>query len=116
MARTPSDIMLNKVAKCYRRALGALNEYGEKSSSWNTQVSSFKCAFQANSSSNGETQAIAGQMILASHILYCLITTDVKAGDRIEIGSKLYEVKLVSNEAERDSHLKIYLNRITVSD
>lgn len=116
MSKTPSDAMLNKTAKCYRRALGAVNEYGEKATSWTTQVSSFKCAFQTNSSSNGEAQAIGGLMILASHILYCLTTTDIKAGDRVEIASKLYEVKLVSNEAERDSHYKVYLNRITAAD
>ena len=116
MTAIPSSNMLNKAAKVWRRQLGTVNEYGEKSSSWSTQVTTFKCAFQTNTSSNGETQAVAGQMILASHILYCLSTIDVKAGDRIEISSKLYEVKLVSNEAERDSHLKVYLNRITVSD
>lgn len=116
MSGVPSSVMLNKTAKSYRRVLGSKNEYGEASTSWSTQVSSFKCAFQTNSSSNGEAQAIAGQMILASHILYCLSTVNIKAGDRIEITSKLYEVKLVSNEAERDSHLKIYLNRITAAD
>lgn len=116
MSRTPSDIMLNKTFKVYRRSLGSVNEYGEKSTSWTTQVTTAKCAFQTNSSSDGQVQAIAGKMILASHILYCLIGTDIKGGDRVEINSKLYEVKLVSNEAERDSHLKIYLNRITAAD
>ena len=116
MSRVPSDVMLNKTAKSYRRVAGTENEYGEPASSWTTQVASFKCAFQTNSSSNGEAQVIAGKMILASHILYCLVGTDIKGGDRIEITSKLYEVKLVSNEAERDSHLKAYCNRITVAD
>jgi hypothetical protein len=116
MSRVPSDTMLNKTAKIYRRNSGSTNEYGESATSWTTQVASFKCAFQTNSSSNGEAQVIAGKMILASHILYCLIGTDIKAGDRVEIISKLYEVKLVSNEAERDSHLKVYLNRITAAD
>jgi len=116
MSTIPSDIMLNKTAKVWRRTLDGSNEYGEKSSTWTETVTSFKCAFQTNSSSNGEAQVIAGQMILATHILYCLIGTNIKGGDRVEIGSKLYEVKLVSNEAERDSHLKIYLNRITAAD
>ena len=43
-------------------------------------------------------------------------TIHIKAGDRVEISSKLYDVKLVSNEAERDSHLKVYLNRVTAAD
>jgi hypothetical protein len=112
----PSDKMLNKTGKVWRRTLDGSNEYGEKSSTWTEIVSSFKCAFQTNSSSNGEAQAIAGKMILASHILYCLTTVNIKAGDRVEISSKLYDVKLVSNEAERDSHYKVYLNRITAAD
>ena len=114
---TPSDKMFNKTAKVWRRVLASTkNEYGENTASWTNQVVSFKCAFQTNSSSNGEAQAIAGQMIIATHILYCPIGTNIKGGDRVEYSSKLYEVKLVDNAAERNSHLKVYLNRITASD
>lgn len=111
MATIPSDVMLNKTAKCYRRVLGVVNEYGEKTSTWTTQVTSFKCAFQSKSGDN--TQLIPGTAILADYVLYCLIETDIKSGDRVEYVSKLYEVKFVSNESERNSHLKVYLNRIT---
>lgn len=116
MTAIPSDKMLNKTGIVYRRSAGAENEYGEPATSWITQVASFKCAVQTNSSSNGEAQAIGGLMILATHILYCLSTIDIKGGDRVGVGTKLYEVKLVSNEAERDSHYKVYLNRITAAD
>jgi SPP1 family predicted phage head-tail adaptor len=116
MTAIPSDKMLNKTGIVYRRSAGATNEYGEKATAWATQVASFKCALQTNSSSNGEAQAIGGLMILATHILYCYSTTNIKAGDRVEVSSKLYDVKLVSNEAERDSHYKVYLNRITAAD
>lgn len=108
----PSNVIFNKTASSFRLSLtGKANEYNEKTMTWSTSISSFKCAFQTL---NGdEVQTPEGKMVIASHVIYCLSGINIKPGDRISFGNRLYDVSFVSNESSRDNHFKLYLNQVT---
>jgi hypothetical protein len=110
---TPSAIMFNKTAKTWRKTVGAINEYSEKSYTWTARITVFKCALQPVSGKDAQT--IEGQAILASHRLYCAYGTDILCEDRVECDSKLYLVKWVDNESNRNSHLKALLEQVTAN-
>jgi len=90
----------------WRRTAGVLNDYGEQSDTWSKQTT-IKGVMQPNSGNTSRTDP--GIMKTSSHILFCLIGSNILAGDKVKYDSKFYNVLFVKDAAGRAHHFEVAL-------
>ena len=93
--------------KIYRRTAGTTNEYGEKVDTWNL-VTTIKGTIQPRGGSLGREES--GILINYDAILYCLIGSNIRVGDKVlDKNNKYYDVLAVKDASNRHHHLEVLL-------
>jgi len=90
----------------WRRSLGALNDYGEQSDTWSKQTT-IKGVIQPSNGNTSRTDP--GIMKASSHLLFCLIGSNILDGDKVKYGNKFYNVLFVKDAAGRAHHFEVSL-------
>jgi len=102
-----SSRLLNKTAKVYTKSKGSVNEFGERSFSLSTSISTLKCTVQPLRESLEIKRA--GKTYVVTKVVYCDYRTDINPDDIIEIDNEQYLIVAVEDDGGRQHHLKIYI-------
>jgi hypothetical protein len=102
---------LNQDVIVYRRQQSAaVNDYGEASDTW-VKTTTIKGLIQPKS--GNVIREENGISVTSSHRLYCLITSNIKAGDKVEDDKgNMYNALYVGDAAGQNHHWQIDLRLI----
>lgn len=100
---------LTQTITVLRRTQGTVNEYGESNETWPT-VTTIVGVIQPKSGNVGRQEN--GEQISSTHRMYCLSGSNIRQGDRVQLGSDVYQVLSVVDAAARAHHYQCDLRQV----
>lgn len=101
--------LYNKTALIIKLSTASVNDYGEPTFD-ETESDSFDCVLQPDKGEYSIEEA--GKLVTSTHRVYCDVSIDIKAGDRLKVGVVKYEVLAVLDDGGRGNHQKIMLRLV----